>query len=133
MAGVHAIGGAQKQSAVVIDVQGGFYENISTANVTTGIYFNSNGTVGIDGSSSYNWRTGGGSGSEYEVIFEGSGGAPSFGTEDVWLSINTTRSLGVTQTTIGQRTWTGDVAIRRASDGVELDRATITLKAQKTS
>ena len=72
-------------------------------------------------------------GAAYEVFVTNSGDALSSGTESTWLALNTTQSWSVTKAgIIGTTQPILNVQIRRASDLVVLDTATITLSATKT-
>lgn len=120
--------------APTININSDSYEHdvVDPADATAGVSFNSDGTVtkeiGNTGTD-YNWRTGGGAGGDYEIYFETSGGAVSTGVTDEWQALSSNRGLTCVRTSLGAKTWSGNVIIRRASDGTEMDRAAIAINA----
>lgn len=88
-------------------------------------YIDSVGTTPISGE----WLVSG-SAADFEVRATATSGTLTYGTTGSWESLGTTRAWGVTRTTIGIKSCTLTIEIRRASDGVVLDSATITLSAE---
>jgi hypothetical protein len=115
----------------VITVESSSYDHdvIDPADASGSVSFNSDGTVtkGIGNTgATYNWRTGGGAGVDFDIYFETSGGSPSTGTTDAWLPLSANRELACVRTAPGVRkTWSGIAIIRRHSDFVEMARAAI--------
>jgi high-affinity K+ transport system ATPase subunit B len=69
-----------------------------------------------------------GDGSGYQIKFDTTSGSLSSGTAGVWLSLGSNQTIAVTRSTVGAKTWSGTVTIRRAADMVELDSASISLQ-----
>lgn len=57
--------------------------------------------------------------------------SPGSAATGSWLSLGSDRSWNVQIAVVGTKTYVGTLEIRRASDGVVLDTATITLTAQE--
>lgn len=130
MSGVLAMAG-KTRAAVTIDVQAADYSTLSTGGLAaTSVSFNSDGTVTVvaDEGGGYTFRTGG-SGSDYQIYFQTNSGSLSSGTANAWLTLGSNQTIGVTRPINGTKLWTGTVIVRRASDGVEMDRANISLSA----
>ena len=94
------------------------------------IEFNANGTFTPNTGSAYLWKTGGGSGSDYEIqtssiVDDGFSADPSAGS---WVSLGTTRTFTRTSTAGFQNSVTAVFKIRMAaSPNTVLATATITL------
>jgi hypothetical protein len=79
--------------------------------------------------SSGTWIDGVNPASAYECYFTVSSGTLSYGTAGTWLSLATTRSWGVQQSSIGYKSVTGTLQIREASSGTVLASCGVTLEA----
>lgn len=81
-----------------------------------------------------NWITPtGAAGAAYEVRATELSNPVSTGTVGSWLALNSTQSWSRTRTVLGIIDCILQIEIRRASDGLVLDTATITLSAEKTT
>jgi hypothetical protein len=74
-----------------------------------------------------------GVGSLYEARFTETSGTVSSGTTGSYLAISTIRSWSVTRSTLGTKTCTGTLEIRRIGTATVLAAATITMSAEQTS
>jgi hypothetical protein len=109
----------------------------STSSPTTAICaatFDNSGAYTIDGGGGGSWMVGlGGVASDYEIMWTNTSGTLSTGTAGVWLNLGTTRIFDVQRTTVGGKSCTGTVQIRRASDSVVLASGSITIQASVSS
>lgn len=77
------------------------------------------------------WKTGPDAASLYEARWTPvSGPTPTGSAVNTWLNLGTSRGWEVSRSAVGLTTIVGTVEIRRASDGVVLDSATITLSVE---
>lgn len=105
------------------------------SDATCSITFGNDGNVtGIaDNGSGYAWVSGGTPG-DYSILFTTTTGTLSAGTAGSYLTLSTSRTFSVTRTTVGTKTWSGTVTIKRNSDNVVMAGPTaISLTATVTS
>lgn len=105
-----------------------FHEVNDPSDATASYSLNSGGTVSGTGISGYSWLLIG-SNSDYEARATLLSGTLTSGTTGSWQALSTTRTWTRNRTTIGQNTASITLEIRRVSDSVVLDSATITLDA----
>lgn len=87
------------------------------ADATCSLTFGNDGQVsGIaDNGAGYTWLSGGTPG-DYSVLLSTTSGTLSSGTAGAYQNLATSRTFGVTRTTVGTKQWTGTATIRRDSD-----------------
>lgn len=123
------LGRKRTSSTVTIDVQAGAYSTtvVDPTDATCSVTFDSLGNVTLlsDTGSTYTWRIGGAS-SDYSIRYD-TGSTLEIGTPNAWQSFP--YSFGITRTTVGNKLVTGTIRIKRNSDSVELDSATVSLSA----
>ncbi len=76
------------------------------------------------------WVTPTGAASSYEAFVTVTSGTLSSGTSGSWVALSSTRDWSVTQTSIGIKTCTFTVDIRKVGTSTVLDSATITIEAE---
>ena len=101
---------------------------IDPSNASVGVTFSSSGTVIATGSAGYTWLNSG-TNSDYEIMADNLVGTFSSGTNNTWLPLSTSRTWTRTRTVPGESEVTARFRIRRASDGIVLATATISLTA----
>lgn len=106
----------------------------SPTNSTNGYRLDSNGKVYENDNASFgfleDWVTPNGAASNYECYVTVTSGTLSSGTSGSWLSLGTTRDWTVLQTSVGVKTCTFTVDIRKIGTTTVLDSATITIEAE---
>lgn len=106
----------------------------SPVTATSGYRLNTNGKVYQNDQGSYlyieDWVTPNGAAASYECYVTVTSGTLSSGTSGSWLSLGTTRDWTVAQSSIGTKTCTFTVDIRKIGTTTVLDSATITLTAE---
>jgi hypothetical protein len=132
MAGVHAVAGGKMMPVETVSVQSSTYSTTTAypSPATSSVTFGSSGIVSAlaDTGAEYDWLDPNGDGSGYQIKFDTTSGSLSSGTAGVWLSLGSNQTIAVTRSTVGAKTWSGTVTIRRAADMVELDSASISLQ-----
>jgi hypothetical protein len=112
-----------------ISIPDGSYEHIvnDPADATCTLEFRSDGTcavsAGVNPSSVPAWKSGGGSGSDYDISFDNGGS---------WANLGSNQSITRTRNFIGVNSLTYTVKIRRVSDSLVLDTGSVTLIAEVT-
>lgn len=122
---------------ITITDQNSFSGAVTPATATNGYRLNSNGKVYTEtptGTYNYieDWVTPNGAASSYECYVTVTSGTLSSGTSGSWLALSSTRDWTVTRTTLGTKTCTFTVDIRKVGTTTVLDSATITLEAEVT-
>lgn len=101
---------------------------IDPNNATAQFRVTSGGVVEGTGEADYDWLIAGAA-ADYEVRADVTSGSLGSGTTGSWLSLSSTRAWSVTRSVLGTSSATMTVRIRRASDAVVLETATISLEA----
>lgn len=125
-----AAGGGGGGGAGSVTLTDAAYTNavIDPMNASAGFSLSSGGTAMGSGGASYTWLNSG-TNSDYEVMADNVVGTYSSGTTNTWLVLSTTRAWTRTRTIPGESEVTARFRIRRASDGIVLATATISLTA----
>lgn len=114
----------------------GYASVSSPGTATNGYRLDSNGKVytNDNGTWSYfeDWVTPNGAASNYECYATLSSGTLSTGTTGSWLSLGTTRDWTVTRSTLGLKSCTFTVDIRKIGTTTILDTITVTIEAEVT-
>lgn len=89
------------------------------SDATCSVTFGSNGQVAgvADNGTPYAWVTVASPG-DYSILLTTTAGTLSTGTAGTYQNLGTSRTFGVTRTTIGTKQWTGTATIRRDIDSV---------------
>lgn len=116
---------------IVVEVPAGTYEDTAIDPDDAGVIINfaTNGTGTVVTSAApidFTWLTGGSS-SDFEIRWTNTFGTPSTGTTGSWLPFN--QSWSVVRTSVGTKTNTATVEIRRVSDSVVVASGSITITA----
>lgn len=121
--------------ALAASLVAGTYESTYEGSATAGVTFGADGvTIGdsVTGPANYNWKTGGGTGADYEIRWTSTSGTLTGGlTSGTWYALSSDRYCYVTAANpLGAiKTCTGTVEIRIAGGGETLASASITLRA----
>lgn len=125
MGGIHHMlfGGGGTSASLQSNIYAGDLRTSGTS--TAGVQFFSTGTYNTYGNDGGNsppasppavWLTGGGSGANYEIKFTPTTGSPNAGdVTGSWLSLSTTRSWGMSRSTLGSISCFGTIEIRDAA------------------
>lgn len=102
----------------------------SPASATASVTVNRNGSISV-GASTLLWHVNGDStiGDSYEVRLDLSSGSLDSGSSGAWLSLSTARAFSITQSSVGSKSASGTLRIRRADTAVEQDTAPLSLSA----
>jgi len=110
------------------------YEDIGLGSALCSITFQADGNVRVvdeSGSSiRYAWKTGGGTGGDYQVRWQNIAGTLSFGTAGSYLRLNVDRVFGVLFDGVGAKQCNGVVTIQQfAAPNTQLASASVSLRA----
>lgn len=137
--GTISIGSFYGTSAPVITItdQSSYSSAPTPGSATNGYRLNSNGKVYTESpSGTFNyiedWVTPNGAASNYEALVTVTSGTLSSGTSGSWVALSSTRDWTVTRSTLGLKSCTFTVDIRKVGTTTVLDSATITIEAEVT-
>lgn len=136
--GAISIGSFYGTSTPVVSItnQTSYSSVVKPGTITDGYQLNSNGTAydGENGTAYIveDWVTPTGAASAYECYVTVTSGSLSGGTSGSWLALSSTRTWTVTRSSLGTKTCTFTVDIRKVGTTTVLDSATITLEAEVT-
>jgi hypothetical protein len=119
-------GGGAGLVALESDTYG--YSTISPTTATASVSAKSTGLLESSSGYEYDWLLSGAA-ADYEIRATIVSGSVTSGTTGAWLALSSTRTWTRTRTTLGTSTVTMTLEIRRVSDGLVLDTATVALEA----
>ena len=133
MAGVHALMGSKKASALSVNFTDSIAYNyaFTPTDVTTGYQIHSGGQVNPDGATPYTWLLGG-LNSDFAVKAEINTGTVTTGTLSTWELLSTSRAWTKTRTLnlAGVAEVILDMQARRVSDSVVIDTWQVAIQAE---